>query len=42
MNIHQGWDYKLYKVYIWGGLPILVIYLLIAVIVFEAPNLPAP
>ena len=42
MNIHQGLDYKLYKVYIWGGLPILVIYLVIAVVVFEAPNLPDP
>ena len=42
MKIHQGLDYKLYKVYIWGGLPILVIYLIIAIIVFEAPNLPGP
>ena len=42
MNLHQGWDYKLYKFYICGGLPILVIYFIIAVVVFKAPNLPGP
>jgi hypothetical protein len=35
MQYHQGLDYKLYKIYIWGGLPILVIYLFIAMVVFE-------
>jgi len=35
MNLHQGLDYKLYKIYIWGGLAALVIYFFVAVLIFE-------
>lgn len=40
MEQYQGLDYKLYKIYIWGGLALLVIYLVVAILVFEANNLP--
>jgi len=42
MQNHQGLDYKLYKIYIWGGLPLIVFYIFIATLVFEAHNLPGP
>ena len=35
MNLHQGLDYKLYKIYIWGGLAAYVIYFFAAVLIFE-------
>jgi len=31
-------DYKLYQIYIWGGLPFIVIYIVIAVFVFDIPS----
>lgn len=42
MQLHQGLDYKLYKIYVWGGLPLLVSYIFIATLVFGAHNLPGP
>ena len=41
-QLHQGLDYKLYKIYIWGGLPLVVIYLFVSVLVFDALSLPGP
>jgi len=41
-RLHEGWDYKLYNIYIWGGLPLLVIYLLVAILIFDAVDLPGP
>jgi len=42
MPLHEGLDYKLYKIYIWGGLPLIVIYIFIATLIFGAHNLPGP
>jgi len=39
-RLHEGLDYKLYKIYVWGGLALLVIYILVAVLVFDVPALP--
>lgn len=33
-------DQKLYKIYVWGGLPLVVIYIVIAVLVFDTPGVP--
>ena len=41
-QLHSGWDYKLYKIYLWGGLPLLVIFILVSVLVFDATSLPGP
>ena len=41
-QLHQGLDYKLYKIYIWGGLPLVVIYLFVSLLVFDASSLPGP
>ena len=41
-HLHEGLDYKLYNVYIWGGLPLLVIFITVAVLVFDALSLPGP
>jgi hypothetical protein len=38
MQLHEGLDYKLYQIYIWGGLPLIVIYIVIAVLVFDIPS----
>jgi hypothetical protein len=40
MKKQQDLDYRLYQVYVWGGLALFVIYFFIAVLVFEAHNLP--
>ena len=37
-QLHEGWDYKLYQIYIWGGLSLLVIYIVLAVLVFDIPD----
>lgn len=39
-QLHEGLDYKLYKIYIWGGLPLIVIYIIVAVLVFDTPAIP--
>jgi hypothetical protein len=41
-QLHQGLDYRLYKIYIWGGLPLLVIYIFVATLVFDVLDLPGP
>ena len=38
-QLHEGWDYKLYQIYIWGGLLLNVIYIVLAVLIFDIPNL---
>jgi hypothetical protein len=37
-RLHEGWDYKLYQVYIWGGLASLVAYLVVTVLRMETFN----
>jgi hypothetical protein len=39
-QLHQGLDYKLYKIYIWGGLPLLVVHIFVSTLVFDALGLP--
>ncbi len=39
-QLHEGLDYKLYQIYIWGGLPLNVIYIVVAVLVFDTPGMP--
>lgn len=41
-QLHQGLDYKLYKIYIWGGLPLIVVFIFVSVLVFDATSLPGP
>ena len=38
-QLHQGLDYTLYKIYIWGGLPLLVIYIAVVAIILERRNM---
>ena len=42
MRLHQGLDYKLYKIYIWGGLPLIVVHMLVSTLVFDILDLPGP
>jgi len=42
MQLHQGLDYRLYKIYIWGGLALVVVHILVSTLVFEAHGLPGP
>ena len=37
-QLHQGLDYTLYKIYIWGGLPSLVIYIVVVATMLERRN----
>jgi len=37
-RLHEGWDYKLYQVYIWGGLASLVAYVVVTVLRMETFN----
>jgi len=41
-RLHEGLDYKLYKIYIWGGLPLLVIYFFVAGLILESRNQLGP
>ena len=41
-RLHQGLDYRLYKIYTWGGLALLVVYILVSTLVFDALSLPGP
>jgi hypothetical protein len=34
-QMHEGLDYKLYKIYVWGGLALLVIYIVVVALVLE-------
>jgi len=42
VRLHQGLDYKLYKIYIWGGLPLIVVHMLVSTLVFDILDLPGP
>jgi len=39
---HEGLDYRLYKIYIWGGLALVVIYTFVSTLVFDTLSLPGP
>jgi hypothetical protein len=39
-ELHQGLDYKLYKIYIWGGLPLIVVHILVSTLVFDILDRP--
>jgi hypothetical protein len=41
-QLHQGWDYRLYKVYIWGGLALVVGFIVVSTLVLDGLNLPGP
>ena len=41
-QLHSGLDYKLYQVYVWAGLPAIVIYIVVSILVFGALNSPQP
>jgi hypothetical protein len=41
-QLHEGWDYKLYKVYIWGGLALVVAWIVVSMLVFDVLSLPDP
>ena len=41
-QLHQGWDYRLYKIYVWGGLALLVVYIFASTLVFDTLSLPGP
>ncbi len=41
-QLHQGWDYRLYKVYIWGGLALVVAYTIVSTLVLDTLSLPGP
>jgi len=41
-QLHQGLDYRLYKIYIWGGLALLVVYIPVSTLVFDTLSLPGP
>ena len=34
-ELHRGWDYRLYKIYIWGGLALIVVYIFVVTLVFD-------
>jgi hypothetical protein len=40
--LHQGLDYKLYKIYIWGGASLIVVYIVASTLIFDALSLPGP
>jgi hypothetical protein len=37
-QLHQGLDYRLYKIYVWGGLALVVVHILASVLVFDVLN----
>jgi hypothetical protein len=39
-RLREGWDYLLYKIYIWGGLAALVVYILLAALVVHTDTQP--
>ena len=41
-QLHEGLDYTLYKIYIWGGLACYVVWVFVATLVFDALSLPGP
>jgi hypothetical protein len=41
-QLHEGLDYTLYKIYIWGGLAVYVVWVFVSTLVLDALNLPDP
>jgi hypothetical protein len=41
-KLHQGLDYKIYQIYVWGGLFLIVVYIVVSTLVFDALSLPGP
>jgi hypothetical protein len=41
-QLHEGLDYRLYKIYIWGGLALYVVYTFVSILVFDTLSLPGP
>jgi hypothetical protein len=41
-RMHEGLDYRLYKIYIWGGAALVVVQILVSTLVFDALELPGP
>ena len=41
-QLHEGLDYRLYKIYIWGGLALVVVYTFVSILVFDTLSLPGP
>jgi hypothetical protein len=41
-RLHQGLDYRLYKIYVWGGLPLIAVQILVSTLVFDALSLRGP
>jgi hypothetical protein len=39
---HGGVGYRLYKIYVWGGLALIVVYILVLTLVFDGLTLPGP
>jgi len=39
-QLHQGLDYRLYQIYIWGGLALIVVQILVSTLVFDVLALP--
>jgi len=38
-RLHEGLDYKLYQIYIWGGLPLLVICIVVVTLILDRRNM---
>jgi hypothetical protein len=41
-QFHQGWDYRLYRIYVWGGLALIVVHIFVSTLIFDALSLPGP
>jgi hypothetical protein len=41
-QLHEGLDYKLYQIYVWGGLFLLVIYIVVTGLILESRNQLGP
>jgi hypothetical protein len=41
-QLHEGLDYRLYKIYIWGGLALVVVYIFVSTLVLDTLSLPGP
>jgi hypothetical protein len=41
-QLHQGLDYRLYKIYVWGGIALIVVHIFVSTLMFDALSLPGP
>ena len=41
-QLHQGLDYTLYQIYVWGGLALVVTFIVVSALVFDVLDLSAP